>query len=172
MPGLPPSPAPPVLQAGAGCSSWRSPERSAGCGSLSFGVGALNASFSTNLLCDLGQVPSPLWTSICSFVKQEFLQGLSGRWVLCGLALGTCGSPTAHLAMAYFPPGLLITLPASLPLPRPQGTSLELSTGHVPEPRQSGRPPVVALAFGVCPWGSGRCSGLAFQPDVHASLSE
>lgn len=85
-------------------------------------VRALSASFSTNLLGDLGQVPSPLWTSVCSFVKQEVLQGLSSRWVL--LALGTRGSLTAYLALACFLPGLLggpahhCLLPSLCPSPR------------------------------------------------------
>ena len=33
--------------------------------------------------------------------------------------------------------------------PRPQGTLLELSLGHEPEPRQSGRALVAAATFGV-----------------------
>lgn len=51
-------------------------------------AGALSASVSVNLLCDLGQVLSPLWTSICSFANGR-LSGPAGRWVLCALAPGT-----------------------------------------------------------------------------------
>lgn len=38
------------------------------------GEGAVSAGFSTNLLCDLGQVPSTLWNLVCCFVQQEVLQ--------------------------------------------------------------------------------------------------
>lgn len=41
------------------------------------------------------------------------------------------------------------------PLPGPQGTGLERSAGHMPEPQQSGQALVVALTSGVHSWGSG-----------------
>lgn len=99
-------------------------------------VRALSASFSTNLLGDLGQVPSPLWTSVCSFVKQEVLQGLSSRWVL--LALGTRGSLTAYLALACFPPGLLRAplITACFP-PSAQAPGHQPGAEHWPSARDS-----------------------------------
>lgn len=77
--------------------------------------------------------------------------------------------------------GLLPSQPAQVPahhyllptpLPRPHGISLGLSTGHMPEPQQSGWALVVVLTFGVHSWDSRGCSGLVFQPDVHVSLME
>ena len=60
-----------------------------------------------------------------------------------------------HAALCAAGRGLLASQPVQALLltvyifPRPQGTLLELSLGHEPEPRQSGRPLVAAATFGV-----------------------